>query len=78
MALECAAFRVLSRVVLNRMSSRTNKFVPEKTTLQAVGQLLTEIYNSPIQPKSCLQGLFVDYAKAFDSSDISILMQKLG
>jgi hypothetical protein len=84
-ALECIPFEVLSRLRLNRISDRIYSaipdeqycFMPGKSTLQAVGQLLAEVRDSLKRPRGCLYELSIDYTKAFNSAYRRKLMQKL-
>jgi hypothetical protein len=61
-ALECAPFKVLTRVILNLISGRIRNaipdeqfgFIPGKSTLQAVGQLLSEVRKKSQQAERLL------------------------
>ena len=84
-ALECTTFKILTNLLNNRLYKMTEKFIPEeqfgfvkgKSTLHAVKCLKEEIEDALRHPRGKLHAVFVDFTKAFDLINRSMIIDKL-
>ena len=84
-ALECCPFKVLTCLLIKTLYKLTESTIPEeqfgfmkgRSTLQAVKCLLDDIDEALGKRKGKLHAIFVDYKKAFDLLNRSILIDKV-
>lgn len=84
-ALECTAFKILSSLLTKRLGKETDNALPEqqfgfrkgKSTLQAVRCLTNDIQEALRHTRGKLYTIFIDYTKAFDLVNRTILIEKL-
>lgn len=74
MALENTTFKIFTKIITNKLTTLTQKFIPEyqygyrkeKSTLQAAASLINEIEKALSKPKGRYYTVFIDFKKAFD------------
>ncbi|KAJ4437610.1 hypothetical protein ANN_17755 [Periplaneta americana] len=84
-ALECAPFKILTSLITKRLYKLTEDAIPEaqfgftkgKSTLQAVKCLQEHIEEALNKQKGKLHAVFIDYTKAFDLVNRTMLIDKL-
>ena len=84
-ALENVLFKLFSKILLRRIEHRLYAsipttqygFTPGRSTLHAVQEIMQEITSSITQHNTPLYAIFIDYSKAFDSINRSLLINKL-
>ena len=84
-ALENTLFKVLTKILTRRLDRIVDSMIPEeqfgfrrgRSTIHAVSCLLEAVQDALRHPKGKLYAVFIDYTKAFDMIDRSILVHKL-
>ena len=84
-ALECSPFKVLSKVLLSRILPEAMLYIPEqqfgfvngRSTIQLIEIVLDIIWEATNAAGGYIYAVFIDYAKAFDGIDRSILVKKI-
>jgi hypothetical protein len=83
--LECAQFKILTHLLAHRRYNPTQASIPEeqfdfargRSTLQAVKCLQGNTHDGLRHPRGKLHAIFIDYTKAFDLINRSILIDKI-
>ena len=84
-ALECALYKVFTKLVTKRLMNRIEHKIPEeqfgfrkgRSAVQAISCMLDDINEALRLPKGKLFAIFVDYTKAFDYINRTMLIEKL-
>ncbi|KAJ4427228.1 hypothetical protein ANN_24845 [Periplaneta americana] len=84
-ALECNPFKVLSRILLNRITPQAMPYIPEqqfgfiagRSTTQSIERVLDTIWEATATAGGYIYAIFIDYVKAFDGVDRTIMVDKL-
>lgn len=84
-ALECAPFKVLTKLLLNRILPQAMLHIPDeqfgfitgRSTIQAIERVLDIIWDATHTNGGFIYAIYVDYAKAFDGVNRTLLMKKL-
>jgi hypothetical protein len=84
-ALECTAFKLLSSILTKRLYMMTETALPDeqfgfqrgRSTLQAASCQKEDIEEALRHPRGKLHATFIDYTKAFDLINRTLLIEKL-
>ena len=84
-ALECTAFKILTSLLTKRLQKTTSWAIPEqqfgfvkgRSTIHAVRCLQEDIEEELRHPAGKLHALFIDYTKAFDLMNRTLIMEKI-
>ena len=84
-ALECTLFKVLTSILVKRLAKLVDNKIPElqfgfrqgRSTIQAIQCLKDDIQEAKRMKKGKLHVIFIDYTKAFDRLNRTILINKL-
>ena len=84
-ALECALFKIMTKILTERLTDLTDHHIPEqqfgfrrgRSTLHAVRCLQQDIEEALRLPRRKLHIIFIDFSKAFDTLNRKLLVTKL-
>ena len=84
-ALECAIFKIFTKIILNRIFPQATEHIPEeqygfmpgRSTTQAIAKILAIIWGATESTGGHMYAAFIDYAKAFDGVNRTILLKKV-
>ncbi|PNF13826.1 hypothetical protein B7P43_G12433 [Cryptotermes secundus] len=84
-ALENTMFKILTKILTDRLTTTVDSLIPEnqfgfrpqRSTIQAITALLEAIEEALRHPRGKYHVVFIDYSKAFDLLDRSIITTKL-
>ena len=84
-ALECALFKIMTKILTQRLTDLTDYHIPEqqfgfrrgRSTLHAVRCLQQDIEEALRLPRRRLHVIFIDFSKAFETVNRKLLVTKL-